>query len=64
MRSCAFFEIFRGVIVELAVRDDFAGDAGLRIVIAEDGNLDFAGVDGALDENFHGEFGREIQRGS
>ena len=61
---CAFFEIFGGVIVELAVGDDFAGDGGLGIVIAEDGDFDFAGVDGALDENFHGEFGGEIQRGS
>jgi hypothetical protein len=33
-------------------------------VVAEDGDFDFAGVDGALDENFHGEFGGEIQRGS
>ncbi len=31
----AFFEIFRGVIVKFAVRDDFAGDRCLRIVIAE-----------------------------
>ncbi len=61
---CAFLEIFRGVIVELAVRNDFTGDAGLRIVIAEDGDFDFAGGDGALDENFHGEFGSEIERGS
>jgi len=39
----AFLEIFRGVIVEFAVRDDFAGDRRLRIVIAKDRDFDFAG---------------------
>jgi hypothetical protein len=53
----AFFEIFGGVIVEFAVRNDFAWDGGLRIVIAEHGDFDFAGAYGFFHQNFHGEFG-------
>ena len=60
----ALLEIFCGVVVELVVGDDFAGDGSLRIVIAEDGDFDFAGGDGLLDENFHGEFGGEMKSGS
>ena len=44
----AFFEIFCGVIVEFAVRDDFTGYGGFWIVIAEDGNFDFARDDALL----------------
>src|SRR5258708_4148663 len=57
----AFFQIFCGVVVKFAVGDDFAGDRGFPIVIAEDGNFDFARDHAALDENFHREFGGEIQ---
>jgi len=59
----AFFEVFGGVVVELAVRDDFAGDGGLRVAIAEHGDFDFAGVDSELDHDFHGEFGGEMESG-
>ena len=58
----AFLEIFRGVVVEFAVRDDFAGDRRLRIVIAEDGDFDFAGGNGFLDQNLHCELASQVQR--
>ncbi len=55
-------EIFRGVIVEFAMRDDFSGNGSLGIVIAEHGDFDFAGADGLFHENFHGEFGGQSNR--
>ncbi len=42
------------------MRDDFAGDRRLGIVIAEDGDFDFAGGNGFLDENFHRELAGQV----
>jgi len=53
---------FAAVVVEFAVRYDFAGDRRLGIVIAEDGDFDFARGNGFFDENFHRELAGQVQR--
>ena len=62
LEARAFFEVLRGVIVILAMRNNFAGNGSLRIVIPENADFDLARVDGFLDDNFQREFRREIQR--
>ena len=66
LQARAFFEIFRGVVVEFAVRNDFAGNRSHRIVVAQDGDFDFAGFDAALDQNLLRELrgGRSIAAAS
>src|SRR5262249_55611398 len=56
----ALFEIFGGVIVILAVRNDFSWNRGANLFIAEDRNLDFAAVDAAFDNDLEAEFGGQV----
>src|SRR5437762_2638390 len=63
--SIAYFvRAFSRVIVEFAVRHDFAGDRGLGIVVAEHGDFDFAPYDALLDEHLHGKSRSQVQRTS
>ena len=57
----AVVEVLRLVIVELSLRDDFAGHRGLGRVVAKDGDFDFPRLcDRLLDDHFAVVLEREI----
>src|SRR5438132_2138929 len=59
----SFVQIFRLVVIELVRRDDFADDRGLRLIIAEDADLQLTSIDRPLDQQLAIEAGCEAQAG-
>src|SRR5277367_3888962 len=58
----AAFEIFRGVIVILAVGNNFTGNGCADFIVAENGDFDFTTVHAALDNDFHSKLSSEVHR--